>query len=98
MQACCFKQHSRCAVHRVAEQVFLSPDKPVQECLPYSLEDQDLFKGNVPQPHEWLRAWRSCRTASSFRAAMEFFSTEDYVAGSRSKVRWSGCLFEIAMP
>ena len=92
MQVSSFKQHSRCTVHRVAEQAFLSPDKPVQECLPYSLAKQDLFKGNVPQPQDWLRAWRACRTAASFKAALAFFNTEDFIQGSRSKVQHNSSL------
>ena len=81
MQACCFTQHSRHTVHRVACKVFLAPDRPISQCLPYSLQDQDLFRGNVPQPADWLRAWRACQTASSFDAAVKYFQTEDFSKG-----------------
>ena len=50
MQACSIRQHAECTVHRVAKNLFLSPDRPVSELLPYDLKDQDLFRGNVPQP------------------------------------------------
>lgn len=87
MQPSSLRQHALCTVHRVAAEAFLSPDKPVSQCLPYSLEDQSLFKGNVPQPLDWLRAWRACRTPSSFQAALKYFGTEDFAAGQRPGLR-----------
>lgn len=91
MQLCCVRQHSHCTVHRVAQEFFLAPDKPLEECLPYGLKEQDLFRGNVPQPEDWLRAWRACRTPSSFRAAMAFFGTVDYTQGrQRPGFQWHG--------
>ena len=65
MQACCVHAHSKTFVHQVAMKVFLAPDTPISQCLPYSIQHQNLFSGNVPQPADWLRAWRACRTASS---------------------------------
>ncbi|CAJ1448590.1 unnamed protein product [Effrenium voratum] len=81
MQSCCILQHAKCTVHRAATNLFLAPDKPVSECLPYDLKDQALFQGNVPQPQDWLRAWRASRTASSFASASAFFQTDDFAAG-----------------
>ena len=72
MQACCFRQHSRHTVHRVALTAFLAPDRPISQCLPYSLQDQDLFRCNVPRPADWLRAYQACQTASSFDAVTCF--------------------------
>ena len=90
MQACCFKQHAMSTVHRAAQEAYLRPEAPLSECLPYTLEDQKLFGGNVPQPLEWLRAWRACRTPSAFRAALAHFQTEDFAQGRRSKVQPTG--------
>lgn len=81
MQSCCILQHAKCTVHRAATNLLLAPDKPVSECLPYDLKDQALFQGNVPQPQDWLRAWRASRTASSFASAPAFFQTDDFAAG-----------------
>lgn len=78
MQACCLKQHAASTVHRVAQGAYLAPDRPLVECLPYDLADQSLFTGNVPQPLDWLRAWRGCRTPASHLAAEAFYATEDY--------------------
>jgi len=88
MQARCLTQHAESTVHRVAQEVFLAPDKPISQCLPYSVADQSLFKGNVPQPQDWLRAWRACQTPSSFQSAMTFFGTDDYIAGEVSQSPW----------
>ena len=97
MQYSCLLQHMASTVHRTAVQSFLAPDKPVSACLPYNLEQQALWKGNVPQPDDWLRAWRACRTPSSFLAALAFFQTEDYAAGRQTKVKWNGFLHKVGM-
>jgi hypothetical protein len=86
MQACAIRQHQECTVHRVAKSLFLSPDRPVSELLPYDLKDQDLFRGNVPQPADWLRAWSACKRVTSFRSAAQHFQTEDYAWGRRCSV------------
>ena len=91
MQARCLTQHAESTVHRVAQEVFLAPDKPISQCLPYSVADQSLFKGNVPQPQDWLRAWRACQTPSSFQSAMTFFGTDDYIDGESRGLRKHGC-------
>ena len=87
MQACYLQQHARCTVHRVAAEFYLAPEKPLVQCLPYLAADQGLFKGNVPQPLDWLRAWRACRTPSSFQGALQYFETEDFAAGHRCGLR-----------
>ena len=87
MQSCCLTQHARSTVHRVAQNLFLAPERPVSELLPYDLTDQDLFRGNVPQPRDWLRAWNACRTASSFLQAEKQYETEDYASGRRCSVK-----------
>ena len=66
MQAACIRQHSTSTVHRVAENHFLCPDRNVSELAPYNLQEQGLYRGNVPQARDWLRAWNSCQTAASF--------------------------------
>ncbi|CAJ1351267.1 unnamed protein product, partial [Effrenium voratum] len=92
MQACCMKQHAAGTVHKVAQEVFLSPDRPIADCLPYSLSDQALWSGNVPQPKDWLRAWRCTLTPSSFCAAAKFYQTDDYADGRKCSVARRRCL------
>ncbi|CAE7431728.1 Cdkl4 [Symbiodinium sp. CCMP2592] len=86
MQACCIHAHSKTFVHQVATKVYLAPDTPISQCLPYSIKHQHLFSRNVPQPADWLRAWRACRTASSFKGAVKLYSTEDFAAGRNTKL------------
>lgn len=88
MQACSFRQHASWTVHRVAMGSYLAPDKPLSECLPYSLEDQSLWSGNVPQPEHWLKAWRACVTPASFESALAYFSTDDYCRGEHANLKW----------
>ena len=95
MQASCLKQHSQGTVHRIAERVFLAPDTPVAQSLPYSLSDESLYKGNVPQSQDWLRAWRSCKTPASLKAATEFYGTDDYAAGRKCNVHRKSCSIEV---
>ena len=74
-------------VHRTAVNFYLQPDRPVAELLPYCLQDQDLFRGNVPQAVDWLRAWSACKQASSFAGAEAYYATEDYAWGRQCSVR-----------
>lgn len=74
-------------VHRTAVNLYLQPDRPVSELLPYCLQHQDLFWGNVPQAVDWLRSWSACRQASSFAGAEAYYATEDYAWGRRCSVR-----------
>ena len=77
MQACCLQQHAATTVHKVATKSFLLPDLPISQCLPYSLKDQQLLNGNVPQPLDWLRAWRACKATASFEGAVSFYQTDE---------------------
>ena len=78
MQSCCIVQHSKQTVHRVAQNLFLQPDMPLEELLPYNLSDQDLFRGKVPQARDWLRAWSVVRNPQSWNKAAAHYKTEDY--------------------
>ena len=82
MQASCIKQHAGCTVHKVATQAFLEPDRPVSEHLQDHPDDDALLRGNVPQPADWLRAWRTCRTLTSFCSAEAIQRTEAYIRGA----------------
>lgn len=93
MQSASLRQHSRCTVHRIAQNLFLAPDQSLSELVPYDLRDQDLFRGNVPQARDWLRAWNACHTAASFNKAQKHYETEDFASGRRCSVhrksRWA---------
>ena len=87
MQASYIRQHAASTVHRVAQNLYLCPDRPVSELLPYSLKDQALFGGNIPQPEHWLRAWSACKNVTSFRVAVKQLETEDYASGRAWSVK-----------
>ncbi|CAE8637854.1 unnamed protein product, partial [Polarella glacialis] len=87
MQACCLRQHSRSTVHRVAEKYFFAPEIPVSSALPYQLGGQDLLKGNVPQPADWLRAWQACQTSTSFAGAEKHYRTQAFIDGRPTHVK-----------
>ena len=81
MQAACIRQHAEGTVHRVALNLFPAPDTPVSELLPYDLKDQQIFRGNVPQARDWLRAWDACLHPIAFNNAEKHYETEDYASG-----------------
>ena len=86
MQAASIRHHATSTVHRVAQNHYLCPDQPITEILPYNLEDQNLYRGNVPQPTDWLRAWDACHHASSFQKAQQHYETEDFAHGRQCTV------------
>ena len=86
MQASCIRQHADGTVHRVAQNYFLQPDKAISELLPYDFKGQDVFRGNVPQPRDWLRAWNACSNPTAFNNAEKHYETEDFASGRRCSV------------
>ena len=70
IQAAHIRQHAITEVHRRAVEAYINPDKPAEAFLQrVSADDAALFSGAVPQPEDWLRAWRSARTPQSFAVA-----------------------------
>jgi hypothetical protein len=82
MQASSIVQHQHNAVHRLATRLFMQPDLPRAELFSGYKDDVELMRGNVPQPEDWLRVWRACKTPISFSAAEKVMATEDYIASS----------------
>ena len=48
-------------------------------------DDDELFRGGVPQPADWVRAWQACRCPVSYRAAQAQGVTENFIHGSRGR-------------
>ena len=46
-------------------------------------DDQNLFRGGVPQVADWLRAWRSAHTPVSYEGAAAQNCTENFIQSSR---------------
>ena len=70
---------------RVAVLAWLRPDAPVELRLQASLIDDRLLAGSVPQPEDWIRAWRAARTPKSWQAAAESCESEHYIRHSRDR-------------
>ena len=52
--------------------------------LPDTADDQ-LFRGAVPQPSDWIRAWQACRSPVSYRSAYTQGVTENFIHGQRRR-------------
>ena len=85
LQAEHIRQHQNYEVHRVAVLAWLRPDEPVSLALQRSVDDDRLLAGSVPQPADWLRAWKATRTPLSWSAAAGLLRTEHYIRQSRDK-------------
>ena len=71
----------------MAMEIYLCPEIPVHELLHecYTADDQDLLKGSVPQPVDWLRAWRHLKEGVSFRSSARLRSTENFAEKDSTK-------------
>ena len=78
LQAEHVKQHAHYDLHKVAVAAFLRPDEPVRFAMQATLDDDRLLHGAVPQPADWLRAWRAARTPQSWQAAAKAAQTEHF--------------------
>jgi len=85
LQAEHIRQHQDYDVHKLAVLAWLRPDEPVQLKLQASLSDDQLLSGSVPQPEDWLRAWRAARTPQSWKAAAETLKTEHFIRKTRDR-------------
>ena len=85
LQAEHISQHRFYDSHRVAVLAWLRPDAPVELRLQASLSDDRLLAGSVPQPEDWIRAWRAARTPKSWQAAAESCESEHYIRHCRDR-------------
>ena len=80
MQSCSFAQHAATSVHKLAVKSLREPDLPLVALLPECEDDTSLLRGCVPQPEDFLKAWRCVKSPVSFSKAsmqshMDFFIT-----------------------
>ena len=78
-------QHTLTDAHKIAVMAHCAPDRPVVVALQRSLDDDQLLSGAVPQPEDWLRAWRSCMDPSSWEQAGNHAQTEHFIAQIRPR-------------
>ena len=85
LQACHVHQHLGKECHRVATEAYFQPDAPIRKVLQREHGDEELLRGAVPQPPDWLRAFRSVQSPESFNAAEEHQETEHYIRSIRAR-------------
>ena len=80
------RQHAETLTHQLAARSYFSIDKAAATISSQGVElseDSQLFRGGVPQVSDWLRAWRTCRTPTSFKAAEEHGITNNFINSVR---------------
>ena len=79
------RQHKDTDAHKIGADNFVRPDAPVHIMLQATFEDDKLLAGAVPQPADWLRAWRLTQDPSSWESAAHAAETEHFIASIRSR-------------
>ena len=77
------REHALSEAHCLAVKAHLAPDTPVRILLQTDMDDEQLLRGAVPQPADWLRAWRVCMKPCSWMEAAKSSQTDHYVAQIR---------------
>ena len=85
LQAQNIRQHVHGDVHKIAVEAYFKPDEPISIALQASADDDRLLSGSVPQPADWLRAWRMIMDPKSWQGAVKSAGTEHYIAQIREK-------------
>ena len=85
LQAQHIRQHLGGACHALSAAAFLKPDEAVQTLLQPLGGDEGLLDGAVPQPADWLRAWRGVKSPQSYLAAELHLDTEHYIRSIRAQ-------------
>ena len=77
------REHADTDTHRLALAAHLAPDNPARLLLQSDMDDDRLLSGAVPQPADWLRAWRVCMSPTAWTQAADNAHTEHYIAQIR---------------
>lgn len=81
MQSCSFAQHAATSVHKLAVKSLREPDLPLVALLPECEDDTSLLRGCVPQPEDFLKAWRCVKSPVSFSKASMQSHTDFFITG-----------------
>ena len=84
LQASHIRAHECAWGHKIAESSFFRPDAPARIMLQATADDDRLLSGSVPQPQDWLRAWRMSRDPRSWQAAEHDDITSNFICKIRS--------------
>ena len=83
MQSCAFANHAGTDIHKLAVQALQKPDLPLVSLLPEREEDKALLAGSVPQPEDFLKAWRCVKSPVSFLKASMHSHTDFFITGHK---------------
>ena len=78
-------EHAEKEGHKLAVLAYQQPDLPVRMLLQTTASDEQLLAGAVPQPADWMRAWRVCMDPVSWRTAANMAGTEHFIAQIRDQ-------------
>ena len=87
MQACSVRRHALTSMHQLALRCFLCPSSSLVLSSNIPKSDQQLLKGSVPQPQDWLRAWKAVARCLSMRTAASLNFTEQFISSYRVAVQ-----------
>ena len=79
------REHAASECHKLAVLAHQEPDLPVRMLLQTTASDEQLLAGAVPQPADWMRAWRVCMDPVSWRTAANMVGTEHFIAQIRDQ-------------
>ena len=85
LQASNIRYHENFVGHKFVVASWFRPDEPVCITLQATLEDDRLLSGDVPQPQDWLRAWRISRDPRSWQAAEHDDVTSNFICQIRTQ-------------
>ena len=75
------REHAVSAAHKLA----VAAHAAIRILLQETVSDEQLLTGAVPQPADWLRAWRLCMHPASWAAAAEQSGTEHFICQIRGR-------------
>ena len=78
------RNHATTEEHKLSVAAYFKPDVPIALVLQASSADDELLKGSVPQPADWVRAWRRISAPSSWAAMSKASATDAFLAQGRA--------------
>ena len=78
------RNHANTEEHKLSVAAYFRPDVPIALASPASSADDELLKGAVPQPADWVRAWSRVSTPTSWAALSKASATDAFLAQGRA--------------
>ena len=78
------REHVLTDMYRLVVAAHLAPDQPVRLLLQADMDGDLLLSGAVPQPADWLRAWRVCMSPKAWTQAADDAHREHCISQIRT--------------